>query len=425
MMDGRNLLALLGGGRSRTRPAAGWALGLAFAVCLAISPPVAAQESLEATVEADFAFAAERLARTADALSATAYPHQTTSGGSWSTTSASGWTSGFLPGALWLMYDRTRDAVWKARAERFQRGIEGQKTNTNDHDMWFRVGIPFSNGHRLTRDDAYRKVMVTAAGSLASRYSARVGMIRSWNHPDDFRVIVDNMLNLEVLFWAARNGGKPAWRDMAISHALRTSRDHVRADGSTFHVVNYDPSTGTLRSRRTHQGYRDWSTWSRGQAWAVYGFTMAYRETGDARFLETARRTADYFTARLPADKVPYWDFQAPNIPNEPRDSSASAVAASGLLELARLEPDGPRAALYRGRAREIINTLSTRAYLAKGTSNRAILLHGTRSKPAGDYDTGLIYGDYYFLAALLRLRPSSEAPAAAHTAVASRSVSP
>jgi hypothetical protein len=190
---------------------------------------------------------------------------------------------------------------------------------------------------------------------------------------------------------------------MAVSHALNTREQHVRADGSTYHLVNYDPATGAVQSKGTVQGYSAESTWSRGQAWAVYGFTMAYRETGDPRFLETARATADYFIGHLPADHVPPWDFQAPPVPTPPRDSSAAAIAAAGLLELSRLEPDAGRRQHYFATAQSILLSLSSPAYLAEGTPSQSVLLHGTRNKPSGSYDTGLIWGDYYFLEALLR----------------------
>jgi unsaturated chondroitin disaccharide hydrolase len=205
------------------------------------------------------------------------------------------------------------------------------------------------------------------------------------------------------LFWASKHGGQAEWYNMAVSHALKTRQEHVRPDGSTYHVVTFDPATGLVRSKGTAQGYSATSTWARGQAWAIYGFTMTYRETGDARFLDTARRTADYFLAHLPSAQVPYWDFQAPNIPNEPRDSSAAAIAASGLLELSRLEPDVIRQHNYLSGALAMLGALASPAYLAEGTANSAILLHGTNNKPGGDYDTGLIWGDYYFLEALLR----------------------
>jgi unsaturated chondroitin disaccharide hydrolase len=190
---------------------------------------------------------------------------------------------------------------------------------------------------------------------------------------------------------------------MAVSHARNTARDHVRPDGSTYHVVEYSARTGAVLSRHTHQGYSDSSTWARGQAWAVHGFTMAYRETGEALFLDTARRTADYFLAHLPADHVPYWDLDLPSLDGEPRDTSAAAIAASGLVELAGLEPDRRASRRYRAAATDILASLSSPAYLAADTDRGAILRHGTQHKPDGNFDTGLIFGDYFFLEALLR----------------------
>src|SRR2546421_1019151 len=267
-----------------------------------------------------------------------------------------------------------------------------------------------------TLTDSFRQVALTAAGSLATRYSSIVGATRSWNNtssdsPTDFKVIVDNMMNLELLFWASKHGGDPGLATKALQHALTTAREHVRPDGSTYHLVVFDSGTGAVKRKQTVQGYSNSSTWSRGQAWGLYGFTMAYRETRDSRMLATARQVADYYIAHLPADKVPYWDFQAPGIPNEPRDSSAAAIAASGLLELSQLDPDGARSRQYLDVARATLASLSSPAYLAEGTASRSILMHGTANKPAGDYDRGLIYGDYFFLEALLRYRALAQGP--------------
>jgi unsaturated chondroitin disaccharide hydrolase len=213
---------------------------------------------------------------------------------------------------------------------------------------------------------------------------------------------------------------------MAINHALRTMEQHVRPDGSSYHRVIYDTATGAVLNKGTVQGYSSESTWARGQAWGIYGFTMMYRETGDLRFLDTAQRMADWFIAHLPEDGVPYWDFSAPGIPDEPRDSSAAAIAASGLLELGQLGSDPMRNHGYLDAATRILTSLSTPAYLAEGTGNQGILLHGTSNRPAQRYDTALIYGDYYFLEALLRLRwlPAG-LPTQALTGVAASAGSP
>ena len=217
-------------------------------------------------------------------------------------------------------------------------------------------------------------------------------------------MIIDNLMNVELLFWGAKNGGSADWRDMAHEHALTTMRDHVRADGSTFHVVDYDPDTGEPVRRRTNQGFAHESTWARGQAWAIHGFTTAYRETRDPRLLAVARRVADWWAAHLPADLVPAWDFDA-GLVGAPRDSSAAAVAASGLVELGRVERDQSRGRGYRRLGVATLRSLASRRYLSRGSRSRSILLHGTAHHARGIIDTGLIFGDYYFLEGLIRAR--------------------
>jgi unsaturated chondroitin disaccharide hydrolase len=383
-------------------------LFVAFALLPAASVRAQAADPLDALVDHDLQFAGQQLNRTLTEVPVGSYVHKTGPDGRWDNVGASWWTSGFLPGSLWLMYQATGDPSWRTAAAARQAGIESQKTNTSTHDVGFMVFDSFGQGYRLTGDDAYRQVALTAAQSLATRYSSVVHATRSWNNdagenPADFQVIVDNMMNLELLLWASKNGGDPAYASMAVEHALTTAAQHVRPDGSTYHRVIFDSNTGAVKSKGTVQGYSASSTWSRGQAWGIYGFTMLYRETRDPRMLEVARRLADYFIGHLPADSVPYWDFQAPGIPNEPRDSSAAAIAASALLELSQLDPaNGGR---YLDSAKAILRSLSSPAYLAEGTASRSILLHGTSHKPAGQYDTGLIYGDYYFLEALLRYK--------------------
>lgn len=384
------------------------AAGAAFAALCSPAAAVVPEDPLDV--------AQRRLAATHRALPLDAYPDRTMPSGEWHTTGPGAWTSGFLPGTLWLLYQATGDPAWRSRAEARQAGLESQKRNTRTHDVGFMLFGSFGNGHRLTGVDAYRRVALAAAGSLAERYSPVVRSTRSWNNPrgappSDFRVIVDNLMNLELLFWASKHGGGERFREMATQHALRTAADHVRPDGGTFHLVVYDAHTGAVKARRTVQGYRDGSTWSRGQAWALHGFTIAYRETAGERLLDAARKTADYFVAHLPPDSVPYWDFQAPGLPDEPRDSSAAAIGASGLLELARLEPDPRRGRGYRGVATGILGSLSSPAYLSDGAASSAILLHGTQHRPAGNFDTGLVFGDYYFVEALLRHRAMCAAP--------------
>ncbi len=393
------------------------------ALVLAASPAThsRAGDPFSSAVQHALEFAAQQLDAATQSISSTRYPSTTNSAGEWATTGAGSWTSGFFPGCLWLLYDWSAEPRWRTDAETWLVELEDEKNDTSTHDVGFKIFTSFGNAYRLTGDETYRQVVLTAAASLATRYSPIVGAIRSWNGPtsSDFRVIIDNMMNLELLFWSARNGGDPVWYDMAVSHALKTREHHVRADGSTYQLVNFDPATGAVQAKGTVQGHDVESTWSRGQAWAVHGFTMSYRETGDSRFLDTARQAADYFVTHLPLDSVPYWDFELPSFSGEPRDSSAAAIAAAGLLELARLEPDPLRSAGYLDAARDILTSLASPAYLAEGTGNDAVLLHGTANRPDERFDTGLIYGDYYFLQGLLRHQSwFGAAPSAADVAV-------
>ncbi len=364
--------------------------------------PTQPATTLDQQISNTWSLAASRATADVAAFSTSKYPSSTSST-SWSLTSASSWTSGFFPGVLWFLYQHTNDPAWKTHAADWQKGIEGQKTNTGTHDVGFMLFSSYGNGFKITQDASYKQVLLTTAASLASRYNATVGCIRSWNSTDpDFQVIIDNMMNIEILFWGAKNGGQAAWNDMATSHALKTAQNHVRADGSTYHIVHYNSTTGAVVSQGTVQGYSDSSTWSRGQAWAIYGFTTSYRETQNQVFLDTARKTADYYIAHLPSDFVPFWDFQAPEV-SPPRDSSSAAIAASGLLELSQLDTDPARQTKYFEAAKNILTSLTSAKYLSSGTSTPSILLHGTQNKPKGNYDTGLIFGDYYLLEALLR----------------------
>ncbi len=368
------------------------------------SVPSSRASTFESLVESDLKFAAEQYEISAQTLSKTSYPVRTTANGEWSTSSASSWTSGFFPGSMWYLYEYTRNPIWQTRAQQWQAAIESQKNDTSTHDVGFMLFDSFGNGFKQTNNAAYKQIVLTAANSLSQRFSPIVGLTRSWNSASpNFTVIIDNMMNIEMLFWAAKNGGNTQYSDMAISHALKTAQNHVRADGSTYHVVDYNQNNGAVIRQYTAQGYSDSSTWSRGQAWAIYGFTMAYRETKDTRFLETARKVADYYIAHLPSDFIAPWDFQAPG--TQPKDTSSAAIAASGLLELSKLETDAIKKTAYLDIAKNILSSLSTSEYLTKGTNNKALLLHGTQNKPKGNYDTGLTFGDYYFIEALIRYK--------------------
>jgi unsaturated chondroitin disaccharide hydrolase len=335
------------------------------------------------------------------------YPRSAAPNERWVTVPIRDWTSGFFPGVLWYMYEMTGEMSFEVSARRWTQGLAPIQWYTGSHDIGFMAFCSFGNGYRLTRDESYKAVILQTARTLTTRYNPVVGCIRSWdNRRWKFPVIVDNMMNLELLFWASLNGGTKEMYDIAVRHAETTMRNHFRPDGSTYHVLDYDTANGSVISRVTHQGYADSSCWSRGQAWAIYGFTMSYRYTRDPRFLETARRAADYFLRRLPPDHVPYWDFDAPNITDEPRDASASAIAASALLELSGYMEGSPDRDRYFLRAVAIVEALSVPPYLSAEPSSRGILQHAVGNKPGGgEIDVSLIYGDYYFIESLLRYR--------------------
>jgi unsaturated chondroitin disaccharide hydrolase len=333
------------------------------------------------------------------------YPRSAMPNGRWNTVPIRDWTSGFYPGILWYMKEMTNDSVYQRAAERWTEGLTPLQFFTGSHDIGFMVYCSFGNAYRLTGPPEYKKVILQTAQTLTTRFNTTVGCIKSWdNNRWQYPVIIDNMMNLELLFWASQNGGDHSLYDIAVRHAETTMRNHFRADGSTYHVLGYDTATGKVLSKGTAQGYSDSSCWARGQAWAMYGFTMTYRFTHDARFLLTAQRVAEYFIDHLPADHVPYWDFNAPKIPNEPRDASAGAIAASGLLELSRYASDASVKEKYFKAAESILSSLSAPPYLNAQSTGRGILDHCVGHRPAGmEIDVSLIYGDYYYIEALMR----------------------
>jgi len=319
------------------------------------------------------------------------------------------WTSGFFPGSLWYLFEATKDVRWRTAAERYTALLEREQHNRKIHDVGFMLYCSYGNGLRLTGDTNYRAVLLTGAESLATRFHPEVGGIRSWDFkPWSYPVIIDNMMNLELLMWAAREGQSSRWRDIAVAHADLTLTNHFRPDHSSYHVVDYDPATGAVRGKQTAQGAADTSAWARGQAWGLYGFTMMYRETRKLEYLALATNIANFILnhPRLPADKIPYWDFDAPGIPDAPRDASAGAITASALIELSTLVAGGA-GEKYLALARQQLLSLSSPAYLAKpGENGGFILMHSVGHKPAnGEVDVPLNYADYYFLEALLRYR--------------------
>lgn len=317
------------------------------------------------------------------------------------------WCSGFFAGCLWFMYEETGSEKWKSDAQKYTVFLKDQQWNDRTHDMGFKMYCTYGNGYRITGDSTYRDILIQSANTLISRFNPKVGCIRSWDHNQEkwqFPVIIDNMMNLELLFWATRETGDSVYSKIAERHAITTLKNHFRPDYSCYHVVGYDPQTGAVMQRNTHQGYSDESAWTRGQAWALYGYTMVYRETTNPVFLEQAKGIAGFLFSHpnMPKDLIPYWDFNAPGIPNEPRDVSAAAVIASALLELEKYVPE--KAADYHAKANGILTNL-TEKYRSKPGENKGFLLgHSTGSKPHdSEVDVPIIYADYYYLEALYR----------------------
>ena len=329
----------------------------------------------------------------------------------WKYVSPGSWTSGFWPGDLWYLYELTGEAKWKDAAVRFTESMMPVAyRKAGSHDVGFMMMPSIGHAYRLTGEERYRDALVSAADSLVTLYNPNVGTILSW--PNMVRkmdwphnTIVDNMLNLELLYWVAANCNRPDLYDIAFRHSETTMEHQFREDGSTCHVVVYDPETGEELARHTHQGWKDESTWARGQAWAVYGFTMAYRFARDERFLQTAVRATDYFLSHLPEDGIPYWDFDAGvELEDQPKDASAAAIVASALLELQSYLP-GAEGKRYRQAAEQLVSILSSDAYRA-GDQCSAFLLHATGHKPRGsEVDSSLSYADYYYLESLYRLQ--------------------
>lgn len=319
------------------------------------------------------------------------------------------WTSGFFAGSLWYLYEYTQDPKWLTAAKDYTARIESIKDYSGSHDVGFMLGCSYGNGYRLTHNPDYRGVMLKGASTLATRFNPKVGALRSWDHGGwSYPVIIDNMMNLEFLMTVARDSGDNRLRQIALSHADTTLKNQFRADYSSFHVVDYNPDSGEVIARKTHQGAADNSAWARGQAWALYGFTMMYRETGSPNYLSQAKHIAAYLInhPQMPSDKIPYWDYDAPNIPNAPRDASAAAIMSSALIELSALQ-GGDLGIQYLNLARQQLISLSSPAYSAKqGDNGNFILMHSVGNLPAkSEIDVPLNYADYYYLEALLRYR--------------------
>ena len=317
------------------------------------------------------------------------------------------WCSGFYPGSLWFVYEYTGDEKFKDLALKYQAGLEPLRFRTDDHDIGFQLMCSYGNCLRLTGDSTCVSVIIDGANSLATRFDPEVGCTRSWNNPKyTFPVIIDNMMNLELLLKAVELGGDDSLKNIALTHARTTIKNHFREDYSTFHLVDYNPETGEIIRQQTVQGYADDSAWARGQAWALYGYTMMYRFTKEQDMFNQAVNIAEYLLPRLPEDCVPFWDYDAPDIPNDVRDASSASLMASALIELSQYV-DAEKSARYLDTAEKIIRSLASDEYLvAEGEDYGFLLKHSTGNKNSdSEVDVPLTYADYYFLEALLRWR--------------------
>jgi chondroitin AC lyase len=356
------------------------------------------------------------------------YPRTTAKDGSLKLTDMYDWTSGFFAGNLWYLYEYTQDENWKQNAIRWTQSLEPLKTFKDHHDLGFMMYCSYGNAYRLTKNTVYKDILIESAKSLSTRFDPKTGCIKSWNYRKSwdgkrewfYPVIIDNMMNLELLFFAYKETGDPKFRDIAITHAETTLKNHFRNDFSTYHVVNYDTTTGAFQDRGTSQGYTDASTWARGQAWAIYGYTMVYRETQNPKFLNAAMSAADFYleNKNLPEDKIPYWDFDVEDKNMSPdwinknnlsllkRDASAAAITSSALFELSEYAQNKKQH--YQHAAKTILFNLSKFYTAESGTNNNFLLKHCVGSFPHNEeIDVPLVYADYYFLEALTRYKNS------------------
>lgn len=317
------------------------------------------------------------------------------------------WTSGFFAGNLWQLYELTKNTEYKKRAMQWTAFIEKEKFNNRTHDMGFKVFCSFGQGLNYYDNDSYKEIILESAETLATRFNEEIGSIRSWDFNKDiwqFPVIIDNMMNLELLFEATKISGDSSYHKLAVKHANTTLKNHFRPDNSCYHVLDYDTISAQVRLKVTHQGFNDESSWARGQGWAIYGYTMAYRYTKDPKYLARAEATADFFLnhKNLPKDGIPYWDFEDPSIPESPRDVSAGTIVSSALVELYGYTND----MTYLNYSKKVMNTLNSEKYVLDEDLKIPFLLdHSTGNWPKNDeIDEPIVYGDYYFLETLIRL---------------------
>ncbi|MGL5317506.1 MAG: glycoside hydrolase family 88 protein [Bacteroidales bacterium] len=400
-----------------------------ISISLLFSSGIRKEVKKDQFVQENVSFATEQLSNlVATAKDSTLFPRTSKPDGSLQCTRRNDWTEGFFPGALWYLYELNNSEQTKKSALRWTNALEPLKTLKSHHDIGFIMYCSYGNAYRLTGNKAYIDILVESANSLCTRFDEKVGAIKSWDYREAwdgktkwfYPVIIDNMMNLELLYFASQVTGDNRYRDIATKHAETTALHQIRPDHSCYHVVDYNPKTGEVNDKATCQGFTDNSTWARGQAWGIYGYTMVYRETKDKKFLKIAQQMADYYIkhSNLPEDKVPFWDFHAgvegytpewnynpSKFKTVPRDASAAAITCSALFELSQYS--GRKGKEYRKSAEQMLHSLASDAYRAKlGENNNFILMHSVGSIPHNnEIDVPLVYADYYFLEALTRYK--------------------
>lgn len=370
------------------------------------------QEPMEALIDRVFTVAEQQYMDMDARLTEKTLPRTFSADGKFVSSNIYWWCSGFYPGSLWYIYEYTGNDEIKALAEKNTLKLDSVQYVTKDHDVGFQLNCSYGNAYRLTGDETYKQVLYRGAKSLSTRFNPSVGAIRSWDFVRKgcdwkFPVIIDNMMNLELLLSMSKAYADDSLQNIACTHANTTIQNHFRDDYSTYHLVDYDSETGQVRSRQTVQGFSDESSWSRGQAWALYSYTMMFRLTGYQNYLLQAGRIAETLLRRLPADGIPYWDFDAPMDDKAYRDASAAAIMASAFIELSRYISGMEAKESYLAMAEKQLRTLASEKYLAEpGTNGNFILKHSVGALPDGsEVDVPLTYADYYFLEALLRYK--------------------
>ena len=379
-------------------------LFFSIASVIAVVSCVSNQETMSELADRVFERAVNQMTLMDTSLSEGEYPRSIDTDGNLVKSNSKWWCCGFYPGSLWYTYEYTGNEQIRALADKYTRSLHIDNVRI-DHDLGFIVWCSYGNAFRLTGDETFKPMIEGAAAILAARYSPVTKTIRSWNYPLEYQVIIDNMMNLELLEEASKMFGCDSLANIARTHANTTMENHFREDYTSYHLVCYDMEDGSVAQKRTVQGYADDSAWARGQAWALYGYTMMHRESGDQRYLQQAVNVADMILPYLPEDGVPYWDFNDPKVPDTYRDASAGAVMASASIELSTLVSDKSKASAYRKQAEKILRTLASEEYLcAEDECHGFLLKHSVGHLPKNsEVDVPLTYADYYFLEALVR----------------------